>query len=95
MKVLNTRSLKEKLDKVLDLAEIYEAHEEESYSPCWQIQVDRESDQLVFLIDAQTVMKHPLKDVKSSLLTVASLGNLIKILREGKLEQLKQALNVS
>ena len=92
MKIINSKALKEELDKVLDLEEIYEAHEEEMFSPCWQIQIDRDNKQLNFLIDANKVMSYSTKKINPKLLTVSNLSDLIKILRDGDLEKLKNAI---
>ena len=93
MKIINSKELKKQLDEVLDLEEIYEAHEEELYSPCWQVQIDRENQQLIFLIDANKVMSYSTKKIDQKLLTVSTLGKLIKILREGDLEKLKNEIS--
>jgi len=92
MKIINSKALKEQLDKVLELEEIYDAHEEEMFSPCWQIQIDRDNQQLVFLVDANKIMSYSLKKIDQKLLTVANLSNLIKILRDGDLNELKSAI---
>lgn len=73
--------------------DFYDFLEEEDHSPCWEIKIDRERGDLIFLIDANEIYAYPLKKLGSPVLDMDRLNVLMKLFRSQNLKALEEALN--
>ncbi len=70
----------------------YDFLEDELRSPCWEIRVDRDRGDLVFLIDAKEIYAYPLKKLEPSDLEIEGLNVFMQLFRSQDLEALEEAL---
>lgn len=95
MKLINTNN--KALSKILEghiEADFFDAPEEEDHKyPCWEIKVDLDRGELVFLLDAQEQYAHSLKKLKPENLTIENINKYMKIFRTNDLKALAKVLN--
>lgn len=90
MKLINS---KKAIGKILEDSEnIYNFLEEDYRCPCWEIKVDRDRGDLIFLIDAKEIYAYPLKKLKPYDLTIEGLNTYMQIFKTQDLKLLAKEL---
>lgn len=72
--------------------DFYDFLEEDYRCPCWEIKVDRDRGDLVFLIDTKEIYAYSLKKLGPFDLTIESLSSYMQIFKTQDLKALAGAL---
>ena len=93
MKLINSRKAISKiLENYVEPEGFYDNLEENLICPCWQIKVDRDRGDLVFLIDLKEVYSYSLKKLKDPELSIEKLCIYMKLFRSQDMKSLIKAL---
>jgi hypothetical protein len=92
MKLINSRKVISKILENHSDSLDYDFPEEDYRCPCWEIKVDRDRGDLVFLIDAKEIYAYPLKKLEPSDLTIESLSVYMRLFKTQDLKMLAGAL---
>ena len=83
------------IDKILEDhsdSEFYDFLEDDHKCPCWEIRVDRDRGDLVFLVDAKEMFAYPLSKLEPADLTIESLSVYLEVFKSLDLTMLAEAL---
>jgi len=93
MKLINSRKV---ITKILENSEpeSYDFFEnEEQRFPCWEIKIDRDRGDMVFLIDAKEVYSHPIKKLNTIDLEMERIICFMNLFKSQDLNSLEKELN--
>jgi len=94
MKLINSRKAISKiLEDHFESGDLYDFLENDNQRcPCWEIKVDRDRGDLVFLIDAKEIYAYSLKKLEPTNLSIESLNHFMRLFKSQDLEALEEAL---
>ena len=92
MKLVNSKDIKKIVEDKSDPGDLYDFLEDELKSPCWQVNVDRETGKLRFLIDSKELMNYPLSKVDDEDINLFNVSEWLQILRTEDTKLLKHRL---
>ena len=92
MKLINSRKAISKILEDHSNQDFYDFLEDGYICPCWEIKVDRDRGDLVFLIDAKEVYAYPLDKLDQSNLTIDGLNVYMKLFKAQDIDALVKAL---
>ncbi|MFA5048762.1 MAG: hypothetical protein WC516_07085 [Patescibacteria group bacterium] len=91
MKLVNSKEIGKILDENTDpIYVVDDFNESEHRSPCWEARIDKLRNKISFLVDKEEKLSVALSKFKSNEITVDLLASFIKLLREGKIDELKR-----
>jgi hypothetical protein len=94
MKLINSKKAISKiLEDNSDSVEFYDFLEDDYKCPCWEIKVDRDRGDLVFLIDAKEMYAYPLNKLESSDLTIERISEYLQVFKLLGFDELKKVLS--
>lgn len=92
--MINSRKAISKiLEDHSDSGDFFDSFEENYKCPCWEIKIDRDRGDLVFLIDAKEIYAYPLKKLEPTDLTMENINILMGLFRSQDLDELEKVLN--
>lgn len=95
MKLINSKDIEKILDENTDPIDVADDFEESEHrSPCWEVRIDKSRNKMLFLVDREEKMSVSLAKFKAEEITVNLLSSFIKLLRDGKLDELKKAARI-
>lgn len=80
------------LEDHADSSDFYDFLEEDYRCPCWEIKVDRDRGDLVFLVDTKEIYAYSLKKLQPEVLTIEGLSVLMQIFKTQDLKALAREL---
>lgn len=90
MKVINSKKAINKILEDQKDAELYDFLEED-FCPCWEIKIDRDRGDLVFLIDSKENYAYPLKKIKEEL-TLDLINIYMQVFKTQDLKKLARTI---
>ena len=91
MKLVNSKNINKMTGN--PLGDFYDLQDEEEYiSPCWEVKVDKERGDMIFLVDGNEKLAYSLDKLDNSFLTIEKISELIKIFKTGELKELRKEL---
>lgn len=95
MKLINSKDIEKILDDNTDPIDVLDDFDESEHrNPCWEVRIDRSKNKMLFLVDKEEKFSVSLTKFKSEDITVNLLASFIKLLRDGKMDELKKAIKM-
>lgn len=95
MKLVNSRDVRKMFDEDSEYIKFYNTNEDdEEIYPCFQVSVDKEKGNMIFLVDGQEILSCPLSKLDESYFTIEKISELITVLKTGNLKKLRDKLGI-
>lgn len=95
MKLINSKDIEKILDENTDPIDVVDDFEESEHrSPCWEVRIDKSRNKMLFIVDREEKLSVSLAKFKAEEITVNLLSSFIKLLRDGKIDELKKVARI-